>query len=221
MTGFATFDPQNVFCSPLDQVTDHHRTSVSVQGPSCTRLDRNFLCTSTAFNPSRVFDPSAQPNAVANAPIAVPTDDERFLKNTTLANLKLSQTSNPPTGRITVKDPLGGSKEPVTIKDLAELFTSSRKDVLPEWNLSEFDGDPLNWPEWFCQFNSTVNSAAISDDAKMNYLKTYVKGEAAPEIAHLAYCGTMYKEALEALQRQFGQPHSIVAAHLERLNNYL
>ena len=220
LTGFATFDPQNVFCSPLDQVTDHHRTSVSVQGPSCISFDRNFLCASTAFNPSRVFEPSAQPNAVADAPIAVPTDDERFLKNTTLANLKPSPTSNPPTGRITVKDPPGGSKEPVTIKDLAELFTLSRKDALPEWNLSEFDGDPLKWPEWFGQFNSTVDSAAISDDAKMNYLKTYVKGEAASEIAHLAYCGTMYKEALEALQRKFGQPHSIVAAHLERLNNY-
>ena len=95
----------------MDQVTDHHRTSVSVQGPSCTSFDRNFLGTSTAFNLSRVFDPSAQPNAVADAPIAVPTDDKRFLKNTTLANLKPSpQTSNPPTGRNTVKDPPGGSK---------------------------------------------------------------------------------------------------------------
>ena len=124
LTGFAIFDTQNVFCSPLDQVTDHHRTSVSVQRPSSTSFDQNFLCTSTAFNPLRVFDPSPQPNAVADAPIAVPTDDD------------LKQTSNPPTGRIAVKDPPGGSKEPVTIKNLAELFTLNRKVALPEWNLS-------------------------------------------------------------------------------------
>ena len=30
----------------------------------------------------------------------------------------------------------------------------------------------------------------------------------------------MCKEALEALQRKFGQPQSLVAAHLERLNIY-
>ena len=41
-----------------------------------------------------------------------------------------------------------GSK-PITNQDLAEILTLSQKGPLPEWKLSSFDGNPLQWPEWF------------------------------------------------------------------------
>ena len=50
-----------------------------------------------------------------------------------------------------------GSK-PITNQDLAEILTLSQKGPLPEWKLSCFDGNPLQWPEWFCQFQSAIDA---------------------------------------------------------------
>ena len=87
----------------------------------------------------------------------------------------------------------------------------SRKDQFPEWKLAQFDGNPLNWHEWFGQFKSTVDSAALTDDLKLTYLKTLVTGKAKTAIAEFSYSGVMYK---------FDQPDAIVGAHLDKLNTF-
>ena len=109
---------------------------------------------------------------------------------------------------------------PVTLKDLAELLTISRKDPLPEWKLESYDGNPLQWHEWFGQFRSAVDSAPLSPDVKLTYLKTLVTGKAKLAIANFAYCGSMYPQALKTLERKFGQPQAVVGAHLDKLSNY-
>ena len=96
----------------------------------------------------------------------------------------------------------------------------SRKDHLPEWKLAQLDGNLLNWHEWFGQFKSTVDSAVLTDDTKLTYLKTLVTGKAKTAIAEFSYSGVMYKDALATLQRKFGQPHAIVGAHLDKLNTF-
>ena len=53
----------------------------------------------------------------------------------------------------------------------------SREDHLPEWKLTQFDGDPLNLLEWFGQFKPTVDSVVIKDDEKLTNLKTFVLGK--------------------------------------------
>ena len=96
----------------------------------------------------------------------------------------------------------------------------SRKDHLPERKLAQFDGIPLSWHEWFGQFKSTVDSAVLTDDTKLRYLKTLVTGKAKTAIAEFSYSGVMYKDALATLQRKFGQPPAIVGAHLDKLNTF-
>ena len=108
----------------------------------------------------------------------------------------------------------------LTMKDLAELLTVSRKDPLPEWKLSSFDGNPLQWHEWYGQFKSAVDQASITEEVKMTYLKTLVTGRAKSTIEGFAYSGALYRDALKALERKFGQPQAVVSAHLEKLNNY-
>ena len=68
--------------------------------------------------------------------------------------------------------------------------------------------DPLNWHERFGQFKSTVDSAVLTDDTKLTYLKTLVTGKAKTAIADFSYSGVMFKDGLAALQRKFGQPHA-------------
>ena len=115
---------------------------------------------------------------------------------------------------------LSSSNATLTMNDLAKLLTVSRKDPLPEWKLSTFDGNPLQWHEWYGQFKSAVDQAAITDEVKMTYLKTLVSGKAKIAIEGFAYSGALYRDALKALERKFGQPQAVVTAHLEKLSNY-
>ena len=76
----------------------------------------------------------------------------------------------------------------------------SRIDHLPNWKLNQFDDNPSNWHEWFGQFNSTVDSAVLTDDTKLTYLKTLVTGKAkTANLRNLVFRGVMYKDALVTL----------------------
>ena len=55
----------------------------------------------------------------------------------------------------------------LTVQDLAQLLASTKKDHLPEWKLAQYSGDPLQWPEWFGQFKSAIDSAQLTDDVKL------------------------------------------------------
>ena len=106
-----------------------------------------------------------------------------------------------------------------SLQDVAQLLASTKKDNLPEWKLSEYNGDPIHWHEWFGQFKSAMDSAQLSDDVKLTYLKTLVTGKAKVAIAEFAYCGAMYKDALKTLERKFGQPQAVVTAYVDKLAN--
>ena len=95
-----------------------------------------------------------------------------------------------------------------------------RKGPLPEWNLSKYDEDPLQWSEWYGQFKSAVDSALLSDHENLTYLKTLVTGKAKLAIADVSYSGEFYQESLRTLERKFGQPQVVVGAYLDKLNSY-
>ena len=63
-----------------------------------------------------------------------------------------------------------------SLQDVAQLLASTKKDHLPEWH------------EWFGQFKSAIDSAQLSDDVKLTYLKTLVTGKARVALAEFAYC---------------------------------
>ena len=106
------------------------------------------------------------------------------------------------------------------IRELADAITSKKNDPLPEWKLAQYNGDPLQWHEWYGQFKSAIDSQSLTDDVKLTYLKTLVTGKAKIAIAEFAYCGLMYKDALRTLERKFGQPQAVVSAHLDKLSNF-
>ena len=60
----------------------------------------------------------------------------------------------------------------------------------------------------------------LSNDVKLTYLKTLVTGKAKAVIADVAYCGAMYRDALRILERKFGQPQTVVTAHLDKRSSF-
>ena len=116
--------------------------------------------------------------------------------------------------------PASASENASLIKAFTDALSSKRNDPLPEWKLSQYSWDPLQWHEWYGQFKSAIDSQSLTDDVKLTYLKTLVTGKAKAAIAEFAYCGAMYKDALKTLERKFGQPQAIVSAHLDKLNSF-
>ena len=106
------------------------------------------------------------------------------------------------------------------IRELADAITSKKKDPLPEWKLAQYNGDPLQWHEWYGQFKSSIDSQSLTDDVKLTYLKTLVTGKAKIAITEFAYCGLMYKDALRTLERKFVQPQAVVSAHLDKISSF-
>ena len=106
------------------------------------------------------------------------------------------------------------------IKAFTDALSSKTNDPLPEWKLSQYNEDPLQWHEWYGQFKSALDSQTLTDDVKLTYFKTLVTGKAKTAIAEFAYCGAMYKDALRTLERKFRQPQVVVSAHLDKLNSF-
>ena len=88
----------------------------------------------------------------------------------------------PPTYGATVPNPLcwGGPPHPTPsapsldsadlIKQLANAITCKKNDPLLEWKLSQYNGDPLQWHEWFGQFKSAIDTQSLTDDVNLTYL---------------------------------------------------
>ena len=101
-----------------------------------------------------------------------------------------------------------------------DAITCKKNDPLHEWKLAQFNGDALQWLEWYDQFQIAVNSQSLTDDVKLIYLKTIVSSKAKIAISEFAYCGLMCKETLRNLECKFGQSQAVVSAHLDKLSNF-
>ena len=201
----------------------------------CTEPYNAHLVQSTSYgmNPSQWEIPPERLNAIPSSnslpntafPTAQPfmAPQYRNQLHQPIAAQPSASTGSGPTWILTqpLKTAPSHSAQPIgnpTAKELANLLTVSRKDPLPEWKLSNFDGNPLDWNEGIGQFRSASDAWPLSDDVKMTYLKTLVSGKAKNAIEGFAYCGAMYKDALRALEREFGQPQGVVSAHLDKLS---
>ena len=86
--------------------------------------------------------------------------------------------------------------------------------------MTEFAGDPLEWPEWSSLFNAFIHNAPFDENAKMSHLKTLVKGKANAAIAGLGYSGALYHTAWDTLVHNFDRPQTVVYAQMKLVHTY-
>ena len=101
------------------------------------------------------------------------------------------------------------------------IILRSSLDSLPKLKLDSFDGDPIRWSDWMSMFQSIIDDADISRNAKMQHLQNAVIGRAKEAIEGYGYCGELYAEALEKLESRFGKSHVVVKARLNHLRKWV
>ncbi|KAH7937135.1 hypothetical protein HPB49_008098 [Dermacentor silvarum] len=93
---------------------------------------------------------------------------------------------------------------------------------LPKLDVPKFHGDPIKWPEFWDQFQSTVHqNRYLSNVDKLKYLRSYLMGKAESVISGLSTTNESYSTAIELLKEIFGQKTLIVNDHMRRLLNVL
>ena len=91
---------------------------------------------------------------------------------------------------------------------------------IPKVKLPQFDGNSLEWPQWFGLFQALVDSQpSLSSTEKMVHLQAAVTGLAQKSIAGFMYNPSLYQDALNVLKERFGRERDVVRAHLNALFN--
>ena len=90
---------------------------------------------------------------------------------------------------------------------------------LPTLDVPTFDGDMLNWNQFWEQFCVSVDSRMnLSDAEKLVYLQQAVKkGSARSTIDGLSQTGDNYKEALTCLKSRYDRPRLIYRTHVQKI----
>ena len=97
---------------------------------------------------------------------------------------------------------------------------SSGASGLPKLKLTEFSGDPLEWPEWSGLFDIVVHQKPISDTEKMQYLKTSLTGQAKAAISGMGFSSQSYYHAWDILCEKYGRSDFIVNAQFKKIHTH-
>ena len=96
---------------------------------------------------------------------------------------------------------------------------SSGASGLQKLKLTEFSGDPLEWPEWSGLFD-VVHQKPISDTEKMQYLKTSLRGQAKAAISGMGFSSQSYYHAWDILCEKYGRSDFIVNAQFKKIHTH-
>ena len=103
-------------------------------------------------------------------------------------------------------------------KPVSSNAAKSSTIKLPKIEIKKFKGDPTGWKTFSESFNAAVHSNKdLSDIEKMNFLLTYLEGEAENVVKGLALTNDNYKVALKMLKDRYGDPQVLISAHMARL----
>ena len=92
------------------------------------------------------------------------------------------------------------------------------KVKLPKITLPRFSRNPMKWTSFWDSFKSAVHeNSALSEVGKFSYLRSLLERTAYDKIAGLTLSDTHYREAIELLQKRFGDKQLIISKHMETL----
>ena len=104
---------------------------------------------------------------------------------------------------------------------VASVSQNSSIDIvnLPKLHLSNFNGDPKKWQEWWDSFEIIHKNPSISKVNKFRHLRTLLDGRAAAAVSGIQTTDANYDTAIEVLKERFAQKQMIINSHMEALMN--
>ncbi|XP_043242361.1 uncharacterized protein LOC122392013 [Amphibalanus amphitrite] len=101
----------------------------------------------------------------------------------------------------------------------AAPFSAFAKSI-PKLTLPTFSGKASEWPRWSGLFKALVHDQpSLSDTEKIAHLQSSVSGLAQQTISGMLYDGSLYHQALKALEERFGQDDDIIKHNLNSIFN--
>ena len=91
---------------------------------------------------------------------------------------------------------------------------------MPKLKLTEFSGDPLEWPEWSDLFDVVVHQKPISDTEMMQYLKKSLTGQAKAAISGLGFSSQSYYHAWDILCEKYVRSDVTVNAQFKKIHTH-
>ena len=94
----------------------------------------------------------------------------------------------------------------------------SSKLRLPKLELKSFDGNLMNWMDFWDSFERNIHlNSSLCDVDKMSYLKASLKGTACHAIADLRTTGDNYAPAVDILKEKYGKANVLKGSHMSAL----
>ena len=95
---------------------------------------------------------------------------------------------------------------------------SNSNGKLPSLNIKQFYGNPLESQSFWDSFRAAVHeNDTFRDITKFNYLKSYLKVQALSAITGISLSEENYSEAIEILEKRFGNKHKFFLFHMSSL----
>ena len=97
---------------------------------------------------------------------------------------------------------------------------SSSKVKLPKFTIQPFRGDLTAWSTFWDSYQAAIHdNTSLSNIDKFNYLRSLLQGSALDAISGLTLTTTNYQEAVDILNKRFGNKQQIVSKHMDALLN--
>lgn len=109
------------------------------------------------------------------------------------------------------------SKRDKTGSSITSSHHHPNRGKLPELNLPTFDGNVLQWTQFWDQFSSNIDQRDLREVDKLLYLKTSLKGNAKTILEGLETTNDNYKIAVTTLTDRYGKKSQIIDAHYSNL----
>ena len=91
---------------------------------------------------------------------------------------------------------------------------------LPKLSLPHFSGNVTKWATFWDSYNSAIHqNDDLTDVDKFNYLRSVLERTAYESISGLTLSSANYQEAIDILQKRFGNKQLIISKHMEILLN--
>ena len=95
---------------------------------------------------------------------------------------------------------------------------SGTKVKVPKLTIQPFKGELTSWTTFWDSYDAAIHSNhSLSDIERFNYLRSLLQGPALDAIAGLVLTAANYHEAIEVLNKRFGNKQRIIDKHMEVL----